>query len=158
MRVVALIGMGLVVAGLAWPSGILVVSDETGAARWRVQVAEGTPVVLQYTNSIYLAPTWERFVVRGSRLYLLDVSSTREAVLEYHRFAGPYHREGPRVTAPVSGLVLDLLPLRIGEGGRPLLRVGRTVLPLYEAGVGAGLRVAIRREPRLLRWRGGRGP
>ena len=158
MRVVALIGTGLVVAGLAWPSGILVVSDETGAVRWRVQVAEGTPVILQYTNSIYLAPTWERFVVRGSRLYLLDVSSTREAVLEYHRFAGPYRREGPRVTAPVSGLVLDLLPLRIGEGGRPLLRVGRTVLPLYEAGVGAGLRVAIRREPRLLRWRGGRGP
>ena len=158
MRVVALIGTGLVVAGLAWPSGILVVSDETGAVRWRVQVAEGTPVVLQYTNSIYLAPTWERFVVRGGRLYLLDVSSTREAVLEYHRFAGPYHREGPRVTAPVSGLVLDLLPLRIGERGRPLLQVGRTVLPLYEAGVGAGLRVAIRREPRLLRWLGGRGP
>ena len=158
MRAVALIGTGLVVAGLAWPSGILVVSDETGAVRWRVLVAEGTPVILQYTNSIYLAPTWERFVVRGGRLYLLDVSSTREAVLEYHRFAGPYHREGPRVTAPVSGLVLDLLPLRIGERGRPVLQVGRTVLPLYEAGVGAGLRVAIRREPRLLRWRGGRGP
>ena len=158
MRVVALIGTGLVVAGLAWPSGILVVSDETGAVRWRVLVAEGTPVVLQYTNSIYLAPTWERFVVRGGRLYLLDVSSTREAVLEYYRFAGPYRREGPRVTAPVSGLVLDLLPLRIGERGRPLLQVGRTVLPLYEAGVGAGLRVAIRREPRLLRWLGGRGP
>ena len=158
MRAVALIGAGLVAAGLAWPSGILVVSDETGAVRWRVLVAEGTPVVLQYTNSIYLAPTWERFVVRGSRLYLLDVSSTREAVLEYNRLAPPYRREGPRVTAPVSGLVLDLLPLRIGERGRPVLQVGRTVLPLYEAGVGAGLRVAIRREPRLLRWLGGRGP
>lgn len=158
MRAVALIGAGLVAAGLAWPSGILVVWDETGAVRWRVLVAEGTPVVLQYTNSIYLAPTWERFVVRGGRLYLLDVSSTREAVLEYNRLAPPYRREGPRVTAPVSGLVLDLLPLRIGERGRPVLQVGRTVLPLYEAGVGAGLRVAIRREPRLLRWLGGRGP
>lgn len=158
MRVVALIGAGLVAAGLAWPSGILVVSDETGAVRWRVQVAEGTPVVLQYTNSIHLAPTWEQFVVRGGRLCLLDVSSTREAVLEYYRFAGPYRREGPRVIAPVSGLVLDLLPLRIGERGRPVLQVGRTVLPLYEAGVGTGLRVAIRREPRLLRWLGGRGP
>jgi len=158
MRALALIGAGLVAAGLSWPSGILVVSDEAGAALWRVPVTEGTQIVLHYTNSIFLAPTWERFEVRGGRLHLLDVSSTREAVLEYNRLAPPYRHDGARLKAPVAGVVLDVLPLRVGARGRPVLQVGRTELPLYRAGAGTGLRVTIRREPRLLAWLGRRAP
>jgi len=152
MRALALIGVGLVAMGLAWPSQMLVISDETGAVRWRVPVADGAEVVLRYTNSVYLAPTWERFVVRGGRLHLRDISSTREAVLEYNRLAPPYQVAGGRVTAPVSGIVLDGYTLRVGARGHPILRVGSAVLPLYQAGEGAGLRVAIRRAPRLFTW------
>jgi hypothetical protein len=138
--------------GLAGPATTLVISDEDGAVRWRLPVGDGTTVVLQYTNSIYLAPTWERFVVRAGRLHLVDVSSTREAVLEYHRLAPPYRYEEGRVVASVSGVALDGYALRIGARGRPTLRVGDSVLPLYQAGTGAGLRLAVRRVPRLLAW------
>lgn len=155
MRLLALIGVGIVGAGLAWPSTILLVADETGATLWRVPVAEGSAVVLRYTNSLYLAPVWERFEVRGGRLHLLEVSSTSEAVLDYNRLAPPYRRHGPRLAAAVSGVTLDVLPLRVGARGRPTLQVGDVTLPLYEAGVGTGLRVFVRRESRFLTWAAG---
>lgn len=142
----------MLAAGLAWPSQVLVVSDGDGRVRWLVPVSEGTAVVLRYTNSIYLAPTWERFLVRGGSLHLVDVSSTREAVLEYHRLAPPYRAEGERLVAAVSGVALDGYALRVGPRGRPTLQVGSRVLPLYRAGVGASLHIAIRRAPRLAAW------
>ncbi len=154
MRGIAVIGAGIVAAGLVWPSGMIVVTDATGAARWRAPTAEGATVTLQYTNSIYLAPTWERFIVRQSRLQLLDVSSASEAVLEYNRLAPPYRVEGGRVVASVSGVVLDEFTLRIGARGRPTLQVGARTLPLYEAGEGEELHIAVRRAPRFLVWLG----
>jgi hypothetical protein len=158
VRWLVLIGAAQVVAGLAWPSGALVVSDDAGRLLWRLAAAEGSEVVLQYTNSLYLAPTWERFRVQGGRLHLVEVISAREAVLEYGRFPPPYRRQGSRFVASVSGVVLDLLPLRVGERGRPVLHVGRRTIPLYEAGVGTGLRITIRRTPRLVLWVGGGTP
>jgi len=152
MRFAGLLGVGLLFAGLAWPSAAVVVTDEHGAVRWRAPVGDGTSVVLQYTHSLYLAPTWEQFVVRGGRLHLREISSTREAVLEYNRLAPPYRWDGPVVAATVPGIVLDTLALRVGERGRPVLHVGGTVLPLYQAGVGTGLRVAVRQAPRVLTW------
>jgi len=152
MRLLLLVAAVMLTAGLVGPSDALTVSDEQGRVRWQVPVAEGTSVVLQYTNSIYLAPTWERFVVRGGRLHLVDVSSTREAVLEYHRLAPPYRVEEGRLVAPVSGTVLEGYAVRIGPLGRPTLQVGSRTLPLYTAGVGAALHIAIRRAPRLAAW------
>jgi len=154
----SIVGAALLAAGLAWPGWALLVADEAGIVRWRVPVSEGTPVVLQYTNSLYLAPTWEQFVIRNGRLEMVSMSSTREAVLEYNRLAPPYRREGPRVTAPVSGISLTVLPLRVGERGRPVLTVDGATVPLYQAGVGAGLRISVRRESRLLARLGIRTP
>jgi len=150
VRGLSIIGAALLAAGLAWPAQALRIADETGQVRWRVPVTEGTPVVLQYTHSLYLAPTWEQFVIRHGRLELVSLSSTREAVLEYNRLAPPYRRAGPRVTAPVSGIALAVLPLRVGERGRPVLRVGGVTVPLYEAGAGTGLRISVHRTSRLL--------
>ncbi len=158
MRPVPLLAIVLLTAALAWPSGMLVVSDEQGRVRWRVPVAEGSPVVLQYTNSIYLAPVWERFVVRAGRLELVSVSSTREAVLEYNRLAPPFVWEGPRVTAGVKDVSLAVLPLRIGERGHPTLDAGGVSLPLYQAGSGTALRISLRHAPRLFAWIGARAP
>ncbi|HEV8340500.1 MAG TPA: hypothetical protein VGR25_12725 [bacterium] len=150
MRLIALIGAGVVAAGVLWPSATLVVTNESGAALWRLPVHEGSVVVLEYTNSLYLAPVWERFSLRGGQLQLVEVSSTSEAVLEYNRHPGPYRRNGRLVSALVPGPVLDLLPLRVGEQGRPTLEVDGVALPLYRAGVGAGLRISVRRASRLL--------
>lgn len=158
MRLLALIGAGVVAAGLLWPSATLVVADADGAVRWRLPVHEGSLVVLQYTNSLYLAPVWERFTVRASRLQLTDVSSTSEAVLEYNRHPGPYRRAGPVVTAAVAGTALDLLPLRVGDRGRPTLLVDGVTLPLYQTGVGAGLRISVQQGSRLLQWAAAAGP
>lgn len=153
----ALLGAGILAAVLAWPSPVLVVADDAGAVHWRVPVTEGSPVILQYTNSIYLAPTWERFAVRGGRLALVSITSTREAVLEYNRLGPPFVREGGRVTAPVSGVVLDVLPLRVGDRGHPVLQVGRISIPLAAGGPGTRWHVSIRRAPRLqIWWEGGR--
>ncbi len=158
MRLLALVGAGALAAGLLWPSASLVVTDEDGTALWRLPVHEGSTVVLQYTNSIYLAPVWEQFTLRGGRLHLMEVSSTSEAVLEYNRHPGPYRRSGDLVSVPVSGQALDLVPLRVGERGRPTLQVDGVTLPLYRAGVGAGLRIWVRRASRFLQWPAGAPP
>lgn len=158
MRLLALIGAVVVAAGLAWPSTALTVADESGTVLWRVDVAEGTPVVLRYTNSIFVAPVWERFEVRGGRLHLREVASTSEGALEYNRHEPPYRREGTRLIASVQGLALDALPLRVGERGRPTLEVGGVAIPLYEAGVGTGLRIAVHTRARVLAWAAGRAP
>ncbi len=152
MRLPLLLATATLAAGLAWPSQVLLVSDEDGRVRWQVPAGEGTAVVLQYTNSIYLAPTWERFVVRGGRLHLVEVSTTREAVLEYHRLAPPYRVEDGRLVAAVSGVTLDGYTLRVGSLGRPVLQVGSRVLPLHTAGVGTALHIALRRVPRFGAW------
>ncbi len=158
MRLLALIGAAAVAVGLVWPSAALAVADESGTVLWRVDVAEGTPVVLRYTNSLFLAPVWERFEVRGGRLHLLEVASTSEAVLEYNRHEPPYRRDGTRLIASVRGVALDVLPLRVGERGRPTLEVGGVTIPLYEAGAGQGLRISVQHRPRVLAWAAGRAP
>lgn len=155
MRLVALIGVGAAAAGLLWSSAALVVTDDTGSTLWRLPVADGSVVVLQYTNSLYLAPVWERFAVRGGRLHLIEVGSTSEAVLEYNRHPGPYRQSGAWLIAPVSGVTLNVLALRVGERGRPTLEVDGVKLPLYRAGVGTGLRTSVQRAPRLLTWMAG---
>jgi len=153
MRLLLLIGGGAVVtAGLLWPAAALVVADEGGAALWRQPVVEGSVVVLRYTNSVYLAPVWERFDVRRGRLHLVEVGSTSEAVLEYNRHPGPYRRSGAWLIAPVSGITLDVLALRVGERGRPTLEVDGATLPLHRAGVGVGLRTSVQTAPRILTW------
>ncbi|MDQ7828164.1 MAG: hypothetical protein QN122_08040 [Armatimonadota bacterium] len=144
--------MAVALAGLARPVPVLTVTDEAGGRRWLVPVEEGSPVVLEYVNSIWGAPTWERFVVRSGRLALVEVASTAEAVLEYHRLPAPYRREDGRLAAPVTGVTLDALTLRVGERGRPVLHVDGASLPLFDAGVGTGLRVEVRRLPRLRLW------
>lgn len=112
-------------------------------------------MVLEYVNSIWGAPTWERFVLRSGRLALVEVTSTAEAVLEYHRLPAPYRREDGRLAASVTSVTLDAFTLRVGEHGRPVLHVDGRTLPLYDAGVGTGLRVAVRRLPRLQLWLAG---
>jgi hypothetical protein len=154
MRLLALIGMVAIAAGLGflWPSAALVVADDSGSTLWRLPVAEGSVVVLRYTNSLYLAPVRERFDVRGRQLHLIEVGSTSEAVLEYNRHPGPYRQSGAWLIAPVSGVTLNVLPLRVGERGRPTLEVDGVTLPLYRAGVGTGLRTSVQRAPRVLSW------
>jgi len=158
MRLFALIGAGALTAGLLWPSTALVVADEFGAALWRRPAAEGSVVVLRYTNSIYLAPVYERFEVRAGGLRLIEVGSTSEAVLEYNRHPGPYRRSGAWLIAPISGVTLDVLALRVGERGQPTLEVDGATLPLYQAGTGTGLRISVRRGARLLSWSAGAPP
>lgn len=152
MRLLALIGVGALAAELLWPAAALVVTDDAGAALWRRPVAEGSVVLLRYTNSLYLAPVWERFDVRGDRLHLVEVGSTSEAVLEYNRHPGPYRQSGAWLIAPISGVTLDVLALRVGERGRPTLEVDGVTLPLYRTGVGTGLRTSVRTAPRMLTW------
>jgi len=157
LRAAALAAVGLVVvlAGPARPIPALTVTDEAGRRRWLVPVEEGSSVILEYVNSIWGAPTWERFVVRSGRLALVEVASTAEAVLEYHRLPAPYRRQHGRLAAPVTGVALDAFTLRVGERGRPLLHVDGRTLPLYDAGVGTGLRVEVQRLPRLQLWLAG---
>lgn len=127
---------------------VLNVTDESGKSVWSADVDDGDEVVLEYTNSIYGAPTWEHLIVRGGAFHLNKVSSTREAVLEYHRLAPPYRVENGRLTKKVSAPALQALKLRVGETGRPVLHVGSQIFPLYTAGVGASLTAMLDRAKR----------
>jgi hypothetical protein len=129
---------------------LTVASPETGAVLWRVPVAAGERVDLNYTNSLYNAPTTERFVVTGGLLRLTEVSSTRQAVLEYLALDPPYEHRNGRLVSKRPGPLFPELTIRIGQTGRQRLAVGGRELPLYQAGTGEALLVRVARAPRLL--------
>ena len=135
---------GLLTAPALGSSYVLTVTGDDGRRWWSLPVAPGDAVVLAYTNSIYLAPTEERFILRPEGFVLTDVASTSEAVLAYNGLAAPYSRRGAFYSAPVSAR-MPALVLRIGHTGRQRLLVDGRVLPLFAAGEGARLRVAVER-------------
>ncbi len=121
----------------------------TGKVLWRVAVYDGAQVDLNYTNSLFDAPTTERFVVTGGLLRLTEISSTREAVLEYLVLEPPYEQRGDRVVSRRRGPFLSELTIRIGQTGQQRLVAGGRELPLYEVGTGEAVRITVSRVPRL---------
>jgi len=131
--------------------GVLEVRHEgTGRLLWRVRISTGATVDLHYTNSIYNAATSERFTVQGESLRLVEVSSTREAVLEYMRLESPYETRDGRFVARVGGPTLATFTTRIGQTGQQRLVVEGTEIPLYRIGTGEAATVTITRAPWFL--------
>jgi uncharacterized protein (UPF0248 family) len=121
-----------------------------GRLLWRVPVHAGSTVELHYTNSIYNAATSERFAVHGEALRLMEVSSTKEAVLEYMRLDSAYEQREGRYVARVGGPTLASFTTRIGQTGQQRLAVEGAEIPLHRIGVGEAATVALTRLPRLL--------
>jgi hypothetical protein len=123
---------------------------ETGDVLWRVAVHNGAHVDLNYTNSLYDAPTTERFIVTGGLLRLAEISSTKRAVLEYLVLEPPYEERDDRFVSKRRGPFFADLTIRIGQTGQQRLVAGGRELPLYEIGTGDAVRVSVGRAPRLL--------
>lgn len=139
------------VALLLVPVHSLEVRDvHTGRLLWRATVADGSTVDLDYTNSIFNAPTTERFEVSGRSLRLVEVSSTQEAVLQYLALDPPYQYRDGRLVSGRHGPTVGELTIRIGQTGRQLLVVGGREIPLYRVGSGEAVRLTISRMPRVL--------
>lgn len=133
------------------PVHSLEVTDvHTGRILWRVPVADGSTVDLDYTNSIFNAPTTERFEVSGRSLRLVEISSTREAVLQYLALDPPYQSRDGRLVSRRHGPTVGELTIRIGQTGRQHLVVGGRKIPLYWVGTGEAVRLTISRMPRVL--------
>ncbi len=124
--------------------------DGTGRLLWRVPAHTGSTVDLDYTNSLFNAPTTDRFVVDGGKLRLVEISSTKEAVLEHAGLAGPHKVRAERFVAERPGPVLAELTIRIGQTGQQRLVVDGRDVPLYRAGVGEALHIRVARIPRAL--------
>jgi hypothetical protein len=124
----------------------VVVRAETGALLGRIPVSAGSPVVLEYTNSLYLAPTQEHFAVHSAGFALREVWSTSDAVLAASSLPAPYVRRGAFFVSSVHAFVPRIVT-RVGPVGQQRLRVGGRDVPLYAAGTGAGVVVALRRSP-----------
>ncbi|MDR7522605.1 MAG: hypothetical protein QN168_09100 [Armatimonadota bacterium] len=120
----------------------------TGRLLWRVPVSDGDTVDLNYTNSLFNAPTTERFVVTGGLLRLVEISSTQQAVLEYLILEPPYQRRGSRVVSERRGPSFKELTIRIGQTGQQRLVFGTLEVPLYRVGTGEAVRVRMARMPR----------
>jgi hypothetical protein len=127
-----------------------VARPQGGEIVWRVPVADGAVVDLNYVNSLYDAPTTERFVVAGSQLRLTEISSTKRAVLEYLVLEPPYEERDDRVVSRRRGPVFNDLTVRIGLTGQQRLVVGGREWPLYEVGTGEAVVLRVARTPRLL--------
>jgi hypothetical protein len=123
---------------------------ETGEVLWRVVVWNGAQVDLNYTNSLFDAPTTERFIVTGGLLRLAEISSTKQAVLEYLVLEPPYESRGDRLVSKRRGPMFEDLTIRIGQAGQQRMVVGGRELPLYEVGTGEALRARIVQMPRVL--------
>jgi hypothetical protein len=121
----------------------LVVVAEDGATLWTRPVSEGSPIILQYTNSLYLAPTQEHFTVRPGGFALKEVWSTSDGVLAYNSLPAPYHRRGKFFVSSVGAFVPAIVT-RIGPIGQQTLRIGGEELPLYTAGTGTRVTIALR--------------
>jgi len=136
---------------LSAPIRVLEITHEsTGRLLWRVPVRSGATVDLHYTNSIYNAATTERFTVDGESLRLVEVSSTREAVLEYLRLDSPYHVRDGRFVVSTSGPSLSTFTTRIGQTGQQRLVVQGLEIPLYRIGTGEAAKVMLTRTPRVI--------
>ncbi|MDR5682586.1 MAG: hypothetical protein QN163_00970 [Armatimonadota bacterium] len=126
----------------------------TGRLLWRVPVGPRSQVRLEYTYSLYGAPTAERFEVAAGGLRLVEVSSTEEAVLEHLGLPPPYHRRGDELVGRSDGAVHTRLTVRIGPTGRQRLWVDGHDLPLYRVGTGEAVEIVLRRVPRVILWLG----
>lgn len=151
-RPLALAAVAAVLIGTATAAGNLqlVVTAEDGATLWRVPVSPGEEVLLSYTNSLYLAPTEEHFVIRDGGFALREVRSTSDAVLASHSLPTPYTRQGAFFTSSVAAFVPAIVT-RIGPVGQQSLTVGGQILPLFEVGTGVGVSVTVRRTSLLTR-------
>lgn len=125
---------------------------ETGRLLWRVGVRDGSRVDLAYTNSIFNAPTTERFTVEGGSLRLTEVLTTSEAVFEYLRLDPPYERREGLLVARIRGPAIEALTTRIGQTGQQRLIVDGAGFPLFRIGVGQAARLTLRRVPRATLW------
>ena len=136
---------------LLLPHTILDIRDDvTRRLLWRVPLREGSTVDLEYTNSLFNAPTTDRFVVQGRALRLVEISSTKEAVLEHAGLAGPHKIRAGRFVAERPGPVLAELTIRIGQTGQQRLVVDGRDMPLYRTGVGEAVHIRVARIPRVL--------
>lgn len=133
------------------PSTVLdITHGDTGRLLWRVPVRERLRVDLDYTNSLFYAPTTDRFVVEDMRLRLVEISSTREAVLLHAGLSGPFEKRADRFVAKRPGPVLAELTIRIGQTGKQRLVVGGRRIPIWRVGVGEAVRLQLSRVPRVL--------
>lgn len=149
--IAAAVAVAAAAAALLVPVPVLRVTDAaTGALLWQVTAAGGTEVRLEYINSLFDAPTTERFVVTGGLLRLTEISSTSQAVLEYLVLEPPYEERDGRFISRRQGPMFEDLTIRIGQTGRQRLVVGRHELPLYQLGVGEAARVRVTQMPRLV--------
>lgn len=139
----------VILAAAAIPSYHLTVSGEDGQRLWTVGVAPGTPITLAYENSIYRAPTEELFTATAGGFALRGVRSTSEAVLAYNGLEAPYARDGMWYAAAASR-TLPSVVIRIGRTGRQHLIIAGRVVPLYEAGEGARVRVEVEHASRAV--------
>jgi len=136
---------------LSAPVTVLQVThDGTGRLLWRMPVEIGSQIDLDYTNSLFNAPTTDRFVIEGGALRLVEITSTNEAVLEHAGLAGPYEVRSGRFAARRPGPTLAELTIRIGQTGQQRLVVAGREIPLYRIGVGEAVRVKVSRIPRGL--------
>jgi hypothetical protein len=133
------------------PATVLdVTHDATGELLWRVAVRDRFRVDLDYTNSLFNVPATDRFLVDGLLLRLVEVSSTREAVLLHAGLEGPFHERGGYFVAKRPGPALAELTIRIGQTGQQRLVVGGRRVPIYMVGVGEAVRVRLTRVPNAL--------
>jgi hypothetical protein len=134
----------------ALPSTLLRLTDEsTGRGIVKVGLRDGQEVVLTWQNSLFNLPVEEVFVAEGGCLVLrtvtfADPSGTPPPLVRpedlddlYHT-GGPFRAEG--LSRPFTRLVF-----RVGEIGKPKLRIGSRVFDLEkEVGFGGAVVLWIR--------------
>ena len=138
---------------LSLPVRILDITHEgTGRLLWRLAVGKGSRIDLNYTNSLFDAPTTERLIVTSGLLRLTEISSTKQAVLEYLVLEPPYEQHDGRFVSKRRGPSFAELILRIGQTGQQLLVVDGREVPLYRVGTGEAVRLQMSRMPRAQVW------
>ncbi len=126
---------------------------ETGRRIASHLVADGSRVVLRWTNSLFRLPVTEVFVAGDGVLTLTEITFADpggrepprvrpEDVDDLYHTGGPFHAEG--LSRQVSRVVF-----RIGEIGQPAIQVGtRTVDLAQEVGFGGAV-LLVARTPSL---------
>ena len=90
------------------------------------------PFDLSFTNSIYLAPTVEKFHVTGSEIRLDEIQTRSWGVVEYYGLPGVLKEENGELSLQKIGFHQPRLRLRIGFIGKQKLVWNGKTYPLYE--------------------------
>jgi hypothetical protein len=133
-------GMGIVIAllilmGIPWPGlfgALRVTHGGSGQEILSFPYFQRHPFKISYLHSVYMAPTEERFEVKGNSISLLETATSSWAVIEYYGSSGDIRKEKDQIQFQGHRFQEPRMRLAVGFVGKQKFTWGEATYLLAE--------------------------